>query len=353
MKQILVCLFIFILSTPGHTQNIADTMETALPSIAYIKVLKLPSAAEIESNPELNNPSFRNTRPSFAGTGFVIDKNNIVTNYHVISYAVYKPDAEIRISFQNSTKWHNAKIIGYDKIADVALLKIDGEYPSLTIASGTNLRMGDPVFTISHFYGIGWSATQGIVSSPFRFDARYPYIRELQLQILQGTGSSGGPVFDQFGHVIALNRSITSMLPDITSMPFIAINRLASTIASVVRGDTLIDSIKKIREQGAVIRADLGAHLIDFGSNSEYHLNYNDPGHPIGVAVLFLDQDNDNSTLNAFDTITQVNGRSFTKAATLLTWVENNFEVGETVNVQVYRGGSLLNIEVILRSVGA
>ena len=353
MKKIggFVACLLLVFSNTVNSHELAEVMNDVLPSVAYIQVDSYLMQNTVDPlTKELTQVKIP-TRP-IVGTGFVINDNNIVTNHHVIAFAVQR-NTDIYVSFQGNNQKHKARILGYDKISDVALLEIEGKFPSVEIDSRNRLRMGDNVFTISHFYGIGWSGTHGTVSSVDRKDSRYPYINNLQVQLLQGSGSSGGPLFNEDGDVIGMNRSIVAMVPRsplLTGRP-----SMLSMVGYPIRGDTLQRAIDDIRKDMIVVRADLGVSLIDFGPDSLFHLNYasGTGSFAYGTMVMEVDKNNTLSTLKLSDIIISVEGEKFTDPAVLYEWLdEQKYKAGDVVNVQVYRDTEIINIAVELQIVG-
>jgi len=320
-------------------------MREVLPSITYIRASQFQTVKEV--NPVTKEVTEKTVEVTpVIGTGFIIDGNIVVTNYHVIANAV-KNGTDIYVSFVQSNERHKAALIGYDKIADVALLRLEGDFPSVTITPCSHTYMGQEVFTISHFYGIGWSATNGIISSIDRTDPRYPYINNLQLQILSGSGSSGGAVFNVDGEVVGLNRAIISMNAAMRSN---GSNSQLSMVAFPIRGDSLIESINRIKSEHIVKRVDLGVQLIEFGTNSGYHVNEN-PNFFTGVIVFAKSKDS-LTPLRTSDIIISVDKQTFTKPANLLNYLDGEYEPGDVVKLYVYREDKVINIDVTLESVG-
>jgi S1-C subfamily serine protease len=326
-------------------------MNDVLPAVAYMRIEQFVVREKVDPITRLTTTVRIPTTP-IVGTGFVIDGNNIVTNYHVIAFAI-KHNTEIYVTFENSNQRYLGKVLGYDKIADVALVQIPGDHPSVEISTHDDFRMGDPVFSISHFYGIGWSGTQGTISSELRRDVRYPYISNLQLQLLQGSGSSGGPVFNERGKVVALNRSIVSMFPRST-VPTRS-GSMLSMVGYPVRGDTLLTAIAAIRKDIIVVHLDLGVTLTNFGSDSMFHLNYasGQDDYPIGMMVMTIDKGM-TTTLHASDIIISIEGKKFSDPVDMFNWLssQTKFRQGDTVNVQVYRDTEVINIAVPLTIAG-
>ena len=348
MNKIIVCILSTLLfSNIGHTHDLADSMERVLPSITYIRAQQFTTVKDIDPVTKEVTEKRVEVNP-IVGTGFIIEDNIVVTNHHVIANAI-KNKTEIHVSFVEDNTRHLATVIGYDKITDVALLKIEGEFPSIIISEYNNLRMGSEVFTISHFYGIGWSGTNGIVSSTKRTNPRYPYVNNLQVQLLSGSGSSGGPVFNTNGNVVGLNRSIVSMFPRMNVLG--GSGRMLSMVAFPVRGDSMIEAIEKIKEQTVVTRLDLGVQMIPFGESSTFHLN-EDADFFTGIIVYQKDRTSD-TTLKASDLIVSIDNQTFTSPLVLLAYLNENYEVGDVVKLYVYRDEKLINIDVILEAVGS
>ena len=344
----LICVFLVYNTTDAH--DIADVMNDVLPSVAYIRVDNFTNQEQLDPLTKTLSKIRVPNRP-IIGTGFVIDGNIVVTNYPVIAFAV-RHNTDVYVSFENSNLKYKAKILGYDKIADIALMEIEGDHPSVQIDDGTELRMGDTVFSISHFYGIGWSGTQGIISSTDRKDIRYPYVNNLQLQLLQGSGSSGGPVFNTDGDVIALNRSIVSMIPRSYLAPLRSPSML-SMVGYPIRADTLLASIEAIQDDIIVVYLDLGVTLLEFGPDSLFHLNYTD-GVQFAYGTMVMSVDSDKKiALKESDIIISIEGRTFMDPVNLLVWLNSTGrKPGSDINVQVYRDGEVINIAVQLQLAG-
>ena len=352
MKRLFIGLVALLTLSTGQAHDLTRMMNEVVPSVVYIRVDSFVMRDQLNSETKLVERVRIPTTP-IIGTGFVIQGSRVVTNQHVVDFAI-KNNTDINVTFKDSNQRYKATVIGYDKIADVAVLQIPGEHPGVKIEVETELQMGDPVFSISHFYGIGWSATQGTVSSNDRRDTRYPYINNLQLQLLQGSGSSGGPVFNEKGNVVGLNRSIVSMFPR-GSVPTGRGSSMLSMVGYPVRADTLVQSILKILEDKIVVYLDLDVSLIEFGHESPFHLNYasGTTDYPVGVMVLNVDKDAE-TTLKATDIIISIDGNTFTDPVDLYEWLntQSKFKAGDTVNVQVYRDTEIINIAVPLTMAG-
>lgn len=133
------------------------------------------------------------------GTGFLITEDGfIVTNYHVISGAkqagIFTYDKEI----------HQTSLVGANSNLDLALLKIEGNYESLTIGNSDSVQVGEKVIAIGNPLGLQFSVSQGIVSAVHRTGSN-GLDAYIQTDAALNPGNSGGPLINQQGKVVGIN----------------------------------------------------------------------------------------------------------------------------------------------------
>ena len=144
------------------------------------------------------------------GSGTIIDdKGHILTNYHVVDHA-----RRLKVALHDG-KTVNAKVIGTDKLTDLAVLKIEKDDTRIldTIASAefgdsTNLKVGQIVIAVGNPFGLhgGPTVTTGIISSLNRNIEFEDGILELvQTDAAINPGNSGGPLVNTNGEIIAIN----------------------------------------------------------------------------------------------------------------------------------------------------
>ncbi len=141
------------------------------------------------------------------GSGFLISADgHIVTNNHVIENA-----DEISV-ITNDGETYMAKLVGTDPRTDLALLKIDADEPLPYVEFGDSdkARTGDWIVAIGNPFGLGGSATAGIISARGRDLQAGPYDDFIQIDAPINRGNSGGPVFNTDGEVIGVNTMIYS-----------------------------------------------------------------------------------------------------------------------------------------------
>ena len=140
-----------------------------------------------------------------AGSGFFISADGyIVTNNHVVENA-----EEITVKLSDDREL-TARLIGRDESTDLAVIKVDGaDFPFVVFEETAEPRVGDWVIAVGNPFGLGGTATAGIVSARGR-DIDTAYVDYLQIDAAINRGNSGGPTFDIYGRVIGVNSAIFS-----------------------------------------------------------------------------------------------------------------------------------------------
>ena len=145
------------------------------------------------------------------GSGVIISPDGyIVTNDHVVDGAT-----ELRVTL-NDRRVFTAKLVGVDKLNDVAVIKIDAhDLPSVPWGDSSKLHPGETVLAFGSPFGyFQFSVTRGIISAlnrpnPYTDDPRKPG-DFIQTDAAINPGNSGGPLVDAHGEVIGINTFIIS-----------------------------------------------------------------------------------------------------------------------------------------------
>ncbi len=142
------------------------------------------------------------------GTGIVLDpRGYILTNFHVVD------DVQtLRVRLHDGTGY-SARVLGVDKEADLALIKIDPVKPLPVIGLGTSsdLMVGESVIAIGNAYGYENSVTDGRVSFKGRdvtLNKEMGYRNLIQTSAPINPGNSGGPLMNVMGEVVGVNVAI-------------------------------------------------------------------------------------------------------------------------------------------------
>jgi S1-C subfamily serine protease len=173
-------------------------------------VVQITSTTAAADNPSLAPFEHQVVPDQALGSGFVIDKTgHIVTNYHVIEGA----DA-IEVSFSNQDTL-TATIVGSDPSTDIAVLRVQSSsrgLAPLAFGNSDTVRVGDPVVAIGNPFGLRRTATAGIVSAvqerTITAPNGYPIDHVIQTDAQINSGNSGGPLLSARGEVIGVNSQI-------------------------------------------------------------------------------------------------------------------------------------------------
>ena len=143
-----------------------------------------------------------------AGSGFFISADGyIVTNNHVVANAT-----KITVKLSDGRELAG-RLVGRDQDTDLAVVKVEGnDFKFVTFEEAAEPRVGDWVIAVGNPFGLGGTATAGIVSARARDigDGSTPYTDYLQIDAAINRGNSGGPTFDIYGRVIGVNSAIFS-----------------------------------------------------------------------------------------------------------------------------------------------
>lgn len=205
-------------SLGNFTNGFASVLKPALPAVVNIHSSKVVKTKPQQMMPFLNDPMFRqffgpqfgpeqpqSEREQSLGSGVIITSDGtIVTNNHVIDGAT---DIKVDLSDKREFK---AKLIGTDANTDIAVLKIDATgLPTLTLGNSSELKVGDVIFAIGDPFGVGETATMGIVSATGRNNLGIENYEDfIQTDAAINPGNSGGAMIDLHGDLIGINTAI-------------------------------------------------------------------------------------------------------------------------------------------------
>jgi S1-C subfamily serine protease len=177
------------------------------------------------------------------GSGALIDdQGHVVTNHHVVKDAKL---IEVTLYDKSELK---AKVVGFDPVNDLALLKIDcpeAGCSHVDLGDSGDLRVGQKVLAIGNPFGLQLTLTTGIISSSGRTlrTAQGYYVEDaIQTDAAINPGNSGGPLLNTRGQVIGINTAIFSRSGDSAGIGF------------AVPVNTLRRILPDLLEHGHVIR---------------------------------------------------------------------------------------------------
>lgn len=181
------------------------------------------------------------------GSGFIItDDGYTITNNHVVQGA---DKIVVRL---NDRREFEAKLIGADEKADVALLKIEAnDLPTVKLGLDHQLDVGEWVLAIGSPFGFDYSVTAGIVSAIGRSLPRGNYVPFIQTDVAINPGNSGGPLFNLKGQVVGVNAQIFTRTGQYNGLSF------------AIPIDVAWDVAQQLRARGRVSRGWLGVMIQD------------------------------------------------------------------------------------------
>lgn len=199
---------------PPELTNPLEAEQAALIAL-YRRVN--PSVVSIEvvvDHPPVGGAPF--TIPSSQGSGFLFDdQGHIVTNNHVIENG-----SKFQVRFSDGTVLL-ARLIGGDPGSDLAVLKVDELPPGvapLPLADSRTVEVGQRAIAIGNPFGLRNTLTVGVVSGIGRSlsgpasssGGRFRIPNIIQTDAAINPGNSGGPLLNIYGEVIGVNTAISS-----------------------------------------------------------------------------------------------------------------------------------------------
>jgi serine protease Do len=264
------------------------------------------------------------------GSGFIIDASGfIVTNNHVVDKAT-----KIVVTTHDGRKL-DATLVGHDPKTDLAVIKVDEKgLPHVAFGDSDRSRVGDWVLAIGNPFGLGGTATAGIISARGRDIQSGPYDDFLQIDAPINFGNSGGPVFNVAGEVVGVNTAIFSPNGGNIGIGFaIPANQAKNVIA-------------QLRENGSVERGWLGVQIQDLDDELAASLGLE---HQKGalVADVVGDGPAQHGGVLSGDVITKFNDHEIDAARTL-SRVVADANPSQTANITVWRDGKNRDLKVKL-----
>lgn len=345
------CLFSPTLLAESALPDFSSLAEQVAPAVVNISTLRYPEAKRDRQseqlpdnlpwqdffdrffNPEQSPPSFRHENS--AGSGFIISADGeIVTSYHVI-----KEVDQIIVKLDDRRELP-AEIIGFDKLSDIALLKIDAQgLPTVAIGSSEALKVGQWVLAIGAPFGFDYTVTAGIVSAKGRSLPFENYVPFLQTDVAINPGNSGGPLFDLSGKVVGINSQIYSQTGNYAGLSF------------AVPIDLALDVIRQLRDKGAVARGWLGIYLQKMTRDLSQSFNLD---RPIGALVTKVVKDSpaEVAGIQVGDVILRFNGIEV-ESSSFLPPLVGRTAVGTPVPIELMRNDEIETIEVVIAQLPA
>jgi S1-C subfamily serine protease len=342
----------YFISLDAEPRPIAARGELAADEQATIAIFQRasPSVVFISTRQRVRDLWTRNvfSVPRGNGSGFVWDNlGHVVTNNHVIENA---SEATVRL---NDGRSYSAVLIGASPAHDLAVLRISVPFdlpPPVPVGTSSDLKVGQKVFAIGNPFGLDYTLTSGLVSALDRSleEENGTVIEHLiQTDAAINPGNSGGPLLDSAGRLIGINTAIYSPSGAYAGIGF------------AVPVDTVNRVVPQLIATGRYLRPGIG-----IGVDEDINRLVSERLGVAGVLVLKVTR---NSAAEAAgllptrvdsrgeiipgDIILALAGQPVDSVATLLALLDEH-RVGDRVVLRVWRGGSELDIPVVLQAEG-
>lgn len=322
----------------GALPSLAPMLEKVLPAVVSVQV-------EGTASPTLNMPEelkkyFGDNAPQGQaqpfeglGSGVIIDaaKGYVLTNNHVINQAQ-------KISVQlNDGREFDAKLVGSDEQSDIALLQLikPDHLTQIAIADSDKLRVGDFAVAVGNPFGLGQTATSGIISALGRSGLNLEGLENfIQTDASINRGNSGGALLNLNGELIGINTAILAPGGGSIGIGFAIPSNMAKTLA-----DQLI-------QFGEIKRGLLGIKGMEMSADIAKAMNLNVQRGAF-VSEVLPNSGSAKAGIKSGDVIVSLNGKPLNSFAELRSRIATT-EPGTKVKLGLLRDGKPVDVEVTL-----
>ncbi len=267
------------------------------------------------------------------GSGVILTSDGyIVTNDHVVNGAT-----QIRVTL-NDRRIFTAKLIGEDKLNDLAVIKIDAhDLTSVPWGDSTKVKPGETVLAFGNPFGnFPFTVTRGIISgldrpNPYRDDPRKPGAF-IQTDAAINPGNSGGPLVNAYGEVIGINTFIISGSGSFAGAGFAIPSQIAQT------------SAQEIIKSGSVHHGYLGISMNDVTPENAGFFNLPDAAGAI-VSQVTPDSPASRAGLANGDVLREIDGKKIPNGGMLQVAV-SEMSPGASIELGILRDGKPQTLHV-------
>ena len=336
-------------SLGNFANGFSAVLKPALPAVVNISSSKVVKPGRNQQSPIFNDPMFRQffgdqfgqgqgrpMREQSLGSGVIVTSDGtILTNNHVVEGAT-----DIKV-FLSDKREFQAKVIGTDPKTDIAVLKIDAtRLPTLPLGDSNQLQVGDLIFAIGDPFGVGETATMGIVSATGRGGFGIEnYENFIQTDAAINPGNSGGAMIDIHGNLVGINTAILSHGGNGGEGG----NEGVGFAIPVSMAKPVMD---QILTHGKVVRGYLGIHIQEVTPELARAFGLKQGG---GVLVGDVAPNTPaaNAGLKKGDVILQLNGETVDAPNQLQVQIAQ-FAPGTNVKLQIWRNGGTQDVSLKL-----
>ncbi|WP_049293800.1 serine endoprotease DegQ [Franconibacter helveticus] len=326
---------------PGQAAlpSLAPVLEKVLPAVVSVQV-EGTAAPEGQKVPEELKKYFGDELPDQQaqpfeglGSGVIINaaKGYVLTNNHVVNHAE-------KISVQlNDGREFDAKLIGSDDQSDIALLQLQNatNLTQIKIADSDNLRVGDFAVAVGNPFGLGQTATSGIISALGRSGLNLEGLENfIQTDASINRGNSGGALLNLNGELIGINTAILAPGGGSVGIGFAIPSNMAQTLAN------------QLIQFGEIRRGLLGIKGTEMSADIAKAFNLNVQRGAF-VSEVLPGSGSAKAGIKSGDVIISLNGKPLSSFAELRSRIATT-EPGTKVKLGLLRDGKPQEVEVTL-----
>ncbi|MDI9635093.1 trypsin-like peptidase domain-containing protein [Kamptonema cortianum] len=289
--------------------------------------------------------------PTGSGSGVVLSADGyIVTNNHVVTVNNGRRAVDRVIVKFDDGKSVEAKIIGRDPRADVAVLKVDkaGLQP-IAIGDSSSLEVGQWVIAAGNPLGFEHTISVGVVSSigrPLQSQANAVFVDGIQTDAAINQGNSGGALCDAQGRLIGINTMIASTDQGSVGIGFaIPANRVRQVVDDLIKfGRARYGRIGiSVRSDSSILSmANVRRELMrQVGASTE------PPSTGVLILDVFMNGPAYKAGLRPLDVIQSLNGKAVSSTMDYQIFMADK-KPGEKIQVKVWSAGQTKTVTVTL-----
>lgn len=319
--------------------SLAPMLEKVLPAVVSVQVEGTAVAPE-QKIPEELKKYFGDELPEGQaqpfeglGSGVIIDaaKGYVLTNNHVINQA-----QKINVQLNDGREF-DAKLIGGDDQSDIALLQLQNAtgLTQIAVADSDKLRVGDFAVAVGNPFGLGQTATSGIISALGRSGLNLEGLENfIQTDASINRGNSGGALLNLNGELIGINTAILAPTGGSIGIGFAIPSNMAQTLA------------QQLIQSGEIQRGLLGIKGMEMSADIAKAFNLNVQRGAF-VSEVLPGSGSAKAGIKSGDVIVSLNGKPLNSFAELRSRIATTAP-GTKVKLGLLRDGKGQEVEVTL-----
>lgn len=317
----------------NYSDTAISVANKVLPSIVGIKV-EFPVTSYFYTM--TSTTSSTGSGVIISQDGYILTNNHVVSNTSSSSNSFYYSIGEatsVKVYLYNDETAYDAKIIGTDEQTDLAVLKVEKDgLTAATLGDSSSLKVGEFAMAVGNPIGLQSTVTSGIISALDRtIKADGTTYHVIQTDAAINSGNSGGALVNSKGEVIGINTLKISYTG-------------VEGIGFAIPINSTKDIYSQLIQYNKVKRPYIGieAQTITEALAKKYNL-------VIGAYVKKVEDFSpaQKADLQVGDVITSINGGEI-KSSDDVSDVVSSHNIGDTLNLKIYRNGNYLDINVTL-----